>query len=206
MIKKHAFILTLIISLVLLLIAIRVYPGGTYENRYTVGFNWERNYFSNLFEAVALNGKQNISRYWAFCGMFFYSLSTGIFFVDMSKKIPNIIAGKMLRYTGLINMVLTYLTVTALHDLMLTLSNIVFWSCIVFILAFLIKARLFLLSIYCILCLMIFFVAVAIHISNNWALLPLAQKVNSISTLGLLLLLEFLTKKEDFDQAGTKVV
>ena len=88
MIKKHLVLIGITISLILLLIAISIYPGGTYQDKNSVGFDWSKNYISNLFEAKALNGSQNASRVWAFLGMFLYSISCAIFFVNMSKKIP----------------------------------------------------------------------------------------------------------------------
>jgi O-antigen/teichoic acid export membrane protein len=88
MIKKHSVLIGITISLVLLIIAISIYPGGTYQNKNSIGFDWTKNYISNLFETKALNGSQNSSILWAYFGMFFYSISCAIFFVNMSKKIP----------------------------------------------------------------------------------------------------------------------
>ncbi len=47
-------------------------------------------------------------------------------------------------------------------------------------------------------CLLIFYYAVYIHASNNWDVLPVIQKVNTISAILLILGLEYFTKKEDF--------
>ncbi len=79
MIKKYSVLIGLIISVFLLIIAISIYPGGTYQNKNSIGFDWTQNYISNLFEVKALNWVENISRIWAFCGMFFYLISCGIF-------------------------------------------------------------------------------------------------------------------------------
>lgn len=91
MIKKNFVLIGISISLALLLIAISIYPGGTYQDKSSVGFDWTKNYISNLFEAKALNGSQNPSRIWAFFGMFFYSVSCAIFFVNMSNKISTLL-------------------------------------------------------------------------------------------------------------------
>jgi hypothetical protein len=55
-IKKYSILIGLIISVISLLIAISIHLGGTYENKNSIGFDWTRNYISNLFETKALNG------------------------------------------------------------------------------------------------------------------------------------------------------
>ena len=55
MIKKYSIAIGLTIALFSILIAILLYPGGTYENKNSIGFDWQRNYFCNLFETNALN-------------------------------------------------------------------------------------------------------------------------------------------------------
>ena len=198
MIKKHSVLIGITISLVLLIIAILIYPGGTYQDKNSIGFDWTKNYISNLFETKALNGSQNSSRLWAYFGMLLYSISCAIFFVNMSKKIPEKNAANIIEYAGILTMPFTILIITPLHDLMLTISSFLFWTCIVVITVFVVKTRLHFFKIYCIICLIIFYYAVYIHASNNWDLLPIIQKVNTISAILLILGLEYFTKKEDF--------
>jgi len=198
MIKKHLVLIGITISLILLLIAISIYPGGTYQDKNSVGFDWSKNYISNLFEAKALNGSQNVSRVWAFLGMFLYSISCAIFFVNMSKKIPEKIFKNIIKYTGILIMPFTFLIVTPLHDLMLNISNFLFWNCIVAITVFIFMTKLHFFKVYNVICLLIFFYAVYIHTSSNWDLLPIIAKLNSISAIFLILGLEYFTKKEDF--------
>ena len=62
MIKKYFVIIGIIISLIFIIIAILSYPGGTYQDKNSIGFDWTRNYFSNLFETKAINGSQKIGR------------------------------------------------------------------------------------------------------------------------------------------------
>ena len=101
MIKKYSVLIGTIISMIFLLIAIIIYPGGTYQNKNSIGFDWTENYLCNLFETKALNGEQNTSLIWAYIGMFFYSISCGIFFVNMSKKIPEKVSANIIKYTGM---------------------------------------------------------------------------------------------------------
>ncbi len=198
MIKKHSVLMGIIISLVLLLIAISIYPGGTYQDKNSVGFDWAKNYISNLFEAKALNGAENASRIWAFFGMFVYSISCAIFFVNMSNKIPEKVFKNIIKYTGILIMPLTFLIITPLHDVMLNISSFLFWNCIGAITVFIFMSKLHFFKIYNIICLLIFFYAVYIHSSGNWELLPIIQKVNTISSILLILGLEYFTEKEDF--------
>jgi len=198
MIKKYSVLIGLTLSLILLVIAISIYPGGTYQDKNAVGFDWSKNYISNLFEAKALNGAQNTSRIWAYLGMFVYSISCAIFFVNMSKKIPEKNFKNIIKYSGILIMPFTFLIVTPLHDLMLNISNFLFWNCIVAITVFIFMTKLHFFKIYNVICLLIFFYAVYIHTSSNWDLLPIVAKVNSISAIFLILGLEYFTDVEDF--------
>ena len=204
MIKKHSVLIGLTISLIFLAIAISIYPGGTYQDKNSIGFNWTKNYICNLFEAKALNGSQNASRLWAYFGMFFYSISCTIFFVNMSKKIPDKAFKNIIKYTGILTMPFTFLIITPLHDLMLNISSFLFWNCIVAITVFIFMTKLHFFKIYNIICILIFIYAVYIHTSSNWDLLPIIAKVNSISTILLILGLEYFTDKEDFAHIKTR--
>lgn len=198
MVKKYSVLIGVLVSLVFFSIAIAIYPGGTYEDKNSIGFDWTKNYFSNLFEPKALNGSFNRSMIWAYIGMFVYAISCTLFFVSTSKKIPNYNAAIILKYTGILTMPFTFLIITPYHNLMLTISSVLFWTCIVMITVFVLKTRLYFFKIYCILCILIFYYALYIHLSSNWDVLPIVQKVNTITTIALILGLEYFTSKEDF--------
>ena len=204
MIKKHLVIIGIVISLIFIIIAISSYPGGTYQDKNSIGFDWTRNYFSNLFETKAINGSQNSSIIYAYIGVLFYAISCTVFFVNMSKKIPEKNVASFIKYTGILTMPFTFLVITPLHDVMLIISNFLFWTCIIVITVFVLKTRLHFLKLYCIICLLIFYYAVYIHASNNWDLLPIIQKVNNASSILLIIGLEYFTKKEDFAHTALK--
>jgi len=65
MVKKYSVLIGITISIILIMVAISVYPGGTMFDEYTTGFDWAKNFMSNLFGARALNGAENTSRFWA---------------------------------------------------------------------------------------------------------------------------------------------
>jgi len=184
--RKYYVGLGLTISMLLFAIAGWVYPGGTYENKNAVGFNWTKNYISNLFEATALNGAENTSRTWAYFGVFFYSITCAVFFVNMSGKIPDKGSANVIKYMGILTMPVTALIATPLHNLMLNLSNLLFWTCMVWITVFILKTRLHFLKAYGIICLLIFFYAVYVHSSSNWDALPIIQKINTMSSIATL--------------------
>src|ERR1700712_3499318 len=126
MIKKYSVLIGLVISLILIGVAISIYPGGTMFDEYSVGFDWTKNFMSNLFGERALNGAENPARFWAYAGMILLPFTYAIFFINMAKKIPDKKAGYILKYVGIANIFFTFLTVTYLHDTMLIISTSLF--------------------------------------------------------------------------------
>jgi hypothetical protein len=198
LIKKHSVLIGVVISSLLMIIAISVYPGGSMANEYSIGFDWTKNFISNLFGARALNGSENPSRIWAYAGMFLLPCSYAIFFINMSKKIPEKNAGYILRYGGIANVFFTFLTVTGLHDIMLILSTSVFWTCLIVTSVFILKTRLHLLKLFCVITILVFYYSVYLWAISDWDLLPITQKINFISSTLLILGLEYFTREEDF--------
>lgn len=202
MIKKYLVLIGITISIALLMIAALNYPGGTDQDMSTIGFSWSKNFISNLFEENALNGSVNKARIWAMIGMLFYSATCAIFFFNFSKKIVNKIASNFIRYIGILTMPFTFFIATPLHDLMLAISNTLFWACMICITVYLLKSKLILFKIYAIICLVIYYYAMYLYISKEWIALAVVQKWNNITAIILILGLEYFTHEEDF--AGIK--
>jgi len=198
MIKKYAVLTGVVISLVLMMIAISVYPGGSMFDKNSVGFEWSTNFISNLFATKALNGAENPSRIWAYTGMIILPISYAIFFINMSKKIPDKKAGNLIKYLGVANVLCMFLIVTPLHDLMLNISISLFWTCIVIITVFIMKTKLHLFKFFCIVCLVIFYYSIYLWAISDWDLLPTMQKLNFMNSTLLILALEYFTKQENF--------
>ena len=198
MIKKYSVLIGLTISLVSLIIAILIYPGGSMFDKNSIGFNWSKNFISNLFGAKALNGDENPSRIWAYIGMILLPLSYAIFFNNLAKKIPEKNAANILKYGGAANILCMFLIVTPLHDLMLNISISLFWTCIVVTTILIFKTRLHLFKFLCVVCLLIFYYSIFLWATNDWDLLPIMQKVNFINSTLLILGLEYFTKAKDF--------
>ena len=200
MIKKYLVLICVVASVVLLVIATSLYPGGSILDSNSTGFDWSENFISNLFAAKAINGLDNPSRMWALLGMAFHSVGSGIFFINTSKKIPHRHSAYVLRSVGVSNMLFTFLIATPLHDLMVTISSTLTLIGLFYITVFIFKTRLYLLKCYCILCLLIFYYTLFLYGLGNWGLLAIMQKVSFISSTVLVLGIEYFTKLADFQQ------
>jgi hypothetical protein len=181
-----------------MLIAMWVYPGGSIVDEYSTGFNWTKNFISNLFGSRALNGSPNPSQVWAYVAMVLLPGSYAIFFINMAKKMPDKNAAYILKYGGIANVPATFLTVTHFHDVMLIISTSLFWTCMVVITVFIFKTKLHLFKLFCVLTLVQFYYTVYLWGISDWNLLPIMQKVNFIASTLLILGLEYFTRKEDF--------
>jgi uncharacterized membrane protein len=198
MIKNHSVLLCIVISVMLIITATLLYPGGSLFDKNSVGFDWTKNFISNLFAAKAINGLENPSRIWAILGVAFHSVGFGIFFINMSKKMTDRQAATVLKFVGIASIGLDVLIVTPLHDLMVivssTLSLLGLFYCTVFIL----KSKLHILKFACVLCLLIFYYTLYLYGSGDWGLLAIMQKVSFISSTLLVLGLDYFTSLADF--------
>ena len=200
MIKKHSVLICMVISVILMVIATFVYPGGSLLDKNSIGFDWSKNFFSNLFAAKAINGSENTSRIWAIIGMAFHSVGYGIFFINTSKKISAGHAATILKLIGAANILFSFLIATPLHDIMVTISSTLFLIGLFYVTVFILKTKLHLFKFFCIICLLTFYYTLYLYGSGDWGLLAIMQKVSFISSMLLVLGLEYLTKQEDFKQ------
>ncbi len=200
MIKKYSVLICVVISVVLLVIATLVYPGGSLLDKNSTGFDWTKNFFSNLFSAKAINGSVNPSRIWALIGMGFHSVGYGVFFINMSKKISSRHAANILKLIGAANILFTFLIATPLHDIMVTISSTLFLIGLFYITVFTLKTKLHLLKFSCIICLLTFYYTLYLYGSGDWGLLAIMQKVTFLLSMLLVLGLEYFTNQDDFKQ------
>ncbi len=198
MIIKYLVLTCLVISVILIGIATLIYPGGSLYDKNSMGFDWSENFFSNLFELKAINGSVNTSRVWALIGIAFHSLGYGIFFINISKKIATRHAATILKLIGVVNLGCTFLIATPLHDIMVTLSSTLFLIGLFYITVFILKTKLQVLKLACIICLLIFYYTLFLYGSGHWELLAIMQKVSFICSMLLILGLEYFTKPADF--------
>ncbi|MBL7865220.1 MAG: hypothetical protein JNK10_10105 [Cyclobacteriaceae bacterium] len=196
-VKTHSVLICLVISVILIVIASLAYPGGSLLDKNSVGFQWSKNFLSNLFEPKALNGSDNPGRIWAIIGMAFHSVGYGIFFINMSKKIAQRQWANILKYIGAANILLIFLIATPLHDvgvISIVLTLIGLFSITVFIL----KSKLHFLKFCCIICLLTFYCFFFLFGFGYLGWAVIMQKVYNTSAMLLILALEYFTGYEDF--------
>jgi membrane-associated HD superfamily phosphohydrolase len=207
MIKKYSVLLCILTSVILILIATFAYPGGSLVDKNSIGFDWSENFLSNLFATKAINGSENSGRIWAIIGMAFHSVGYGVFFINMSKKISSRQWANILKIIGATNIILIFLIATPLHDLgviSIILTLIGLFTITVFVL----KSKLQLLKFCCIICLLTYYCFFTVFGLGYLGLSVIMQKVFIISSMLLVLGLEYFSKYEDFLQvksAGQKI-
>lgn len=197
MIKKYSVLICLITSVILIGIATLHYPGGSLHDKDSIGFDWSKNFLSNLFAPTAFNGSVNPGRIWAVIGMVFYSVGYGIFFINMSKKISSRLWANILKFIGVFNLIFIFLIATPLHDLG-TISIILTLFGLFTITVFILKSKLHLLKVCCIICLLTYYSFFSFFGFDYLGLAVIMQKVYTISSMLLVLALEYFTKFEDF--------
>ena len=104
--KKNIVIIGLIISIIMIFIAGFLYPGGSLKNINSVGYSFTENYISNLLDYKAVNGVENKARPFGIIGVVLLGLSSGLAFVRLSQKIDSKKYSVVIKYLGLITMVL----------------------------------------------------------------------------------------------------
>jgi len=203
MIKKHAVLIGIVFSLVLLVIAAIYYPGGSQIDKNSIGYDWKNNYMSNLFSPKAVNGLDNASRPWAMAGMFFLCTSCAIFFTSFSKRIPPGAAAGIIKYSGAGAALFVFLTVTPYHDLMIGLSSTCILIAIFYLSVIILKSKLLFFKFLSIACLVTLYLCIYMYYTRSFLnLLPIMQKVCFLTILTWMVGLEYLSKKEDFLQTN----
>ncbi|MGH2665338.1 hypothetical protein [Flavobacterium sp.] len=199
MIKKYSVLICLVTSGILIVIATLAYPGGSLLDKNSIGFGWSKNFLSNLFATKAINGSENLGRIWALIGMAFHSVGYGVFFINMSKKISSRQWATIIKFIGATNIIFIFLIATPLHDVGV-ISIILTLFGLFIITVFILKSKLHLLKFCCIICLLTFYCFFALFGFGYLGLAVIMQKVYVISSMLLVLGLEYFTKYEDFIQ------
>lgn len=197
MIKKYSVLICLLTSVILIVIATLGYPGGSVVDKNSIGFDWSKNFLSNLFATKAINGSENRGRIWAVIGMAFNSVGYGIFFINMSKKISSKVWATILKYIGATNILFIFLIATPLHDLG-TISIVLTLVGLFTITVLILQSKLHLLKFCCIFCILTYYGFFSVFGLGYLGLAVIMQKVYIISSMLVVLGLEYFTKYEDF--------
>jgi hypothetical protein len=116
----------IIIFLVLYLVATCYYPGGSQADKYAVGFSWANNYWCNLLNDTAINGKPNPAKPIAISGMIVLCLALSFFWM-LFPRLVNI--GNLARLTtqvsGILGMFIACFLFTQIdHDIVTNLASV----------------------------------------------------------------------------------
>jgi hypothetical protein len=200
MIKKYSILIGITIGILLLIIATIYYPGGTYENLNSEGYDWVNNYISNLLSPLAVNGVENIARPFAVSGVLFLTGSFGVFFVNFSRRIKIRSASLVIKYLGVLATILGFITVVpSMHDIMVTMSSILTLLIFFYLTVMVIKSKLTLMKIMSIVFLSTFYFGAYMYFTRSFLeYMPIMQKIIFIIKIVWVLSLEYLTRKEDF--------
>lgn len=110
-------VLGAIVFLVLYIISTFLYPGGSQYDREAMGFSWLNNYWCNLLDKYALNGKYNSARPFAMAGMVVLGVTVSLFWYIFPRHVES---GKgnslMIQLSGSLSMTIAMFISTELHD------------------------------------------------------------------------------------------
>jgi len=203
MVKKHLVLLGITAALTLLLTSTAFYPGGSLHDKNSIGFSWQHNYLSNLLNPVAVNHQDNAAQPWAVAGVLFLCVAVAVFFVRFSKKIPDKKAARVVKYTGAGAMFFAVFAATPYHDIAVRLSGTLLMLSSFYITVFLFMSRLHLLKVLSALTLLMLYVCSFIYYTSTFLeILPIAQKVNLILSVGWVIALEYGVRATDLSLAA----
>ncbi len=94
---------------------------GAAAARYPGGYDWSRDYFSTLLRAAP-----SPSRTMAIVGLLVFCASIGFGFERLSRAAESVRRAKVIRIGGIGSMVYASLTITPMHDLMVTVALVFF--------------------------------------------------------------------------------
>lgn len=126
--RNHTILLTAlgIASFPLLFIyAASLYSGGSQANLDAVGYDWVNNYWCNLLNVNAMNGKLNLARPYAISALVLLCISMATFFYNFPKHLPiDPFWNKTIQITGFLSMLAATFIFTDYHDLMTIIASL----------------------------------------------------------------------------------
>lgn len=179
------------------LIATQFYPGGSNFDPSENGFNWQTNYWCELLYEYSKNGHINIARPYALTAMASLTISVGYFWyaypqlLVASEKLTNIV-----RWSGVISMILSSFIFTNFHDSLIYLSVISGSMAYIGLIYVLFRCGHSQYGIYGSICLFLILMNNLIYVVNiGIEYLPIIQKITFLITLSWILSLSVDHKK-----------
>ncbi len=174
------------------------YPGGSPLDAHTIGFDWQHNYWCNLFNSQAINGAPNPARSYAIAATWLLCLSLSLFFFIFSAAFSKRkLWKKIIRFSGTIAMFFAALVVTEWHDLMTILSSVFGLFAVIGILKVIAQSRRRTWQITGILCLVLLGMNNYIYYTEQGlSYLAALQKLSLLCVLAWVVLLNFAAAKQ----------
>lgn len=168
MLAKRLSIVGILVSLACFFAATSQYPGG---------FDWNHHFISTL-----LRGPDGPSRNLAMAGSLFFCVSLAFLFVRLSRAPEFARQAKIIQIAGIGSMVYSSLTMTVLHDLMVSISLLFFLVAIISLLSGLYFNRKKMLLFAGCICLAVLVMSATIYYSGvGVSVLPWAQRLSFCS-------------------------
>lgn len=113
----------ILIFIILYIISTQYYPGGSYTDHTSRGFDWYANYWCDLIREPAKNGETNTARPLALTAMFILCFSLAFFWYYLPKVFSSYKYNRFINYTGITSMILSFFLFTEIHDAILQLAG-----------------------------------------------------------------------------------
>lgn len=180
--KKHWVLSCSLCTLLLFFVATQFYPGGNMTSTQTIGYDWIHNTISALFQPNALNGETNPARYFAIPAMFIYCVSLVFIFRTISKNSATKFHRKTIEIAGIGFAVYTFLIVTPMHNLMVSIALVFFLVTVISMLHDLYLQKNKSLLLFGIVSICIPLINATMYYGNiNYNILPFVQKTGSLA-------------------------
>lgn len=116
----------IIVFVLLYVLASLQYPGGSQVDPQSMEFSWMNNYFCNLLNETAINGKPNLGQPFALASLLVLALSLALFWWSFPHYLPlSQFQTRMIRITGVSSMVIACLLFTQInHDLVTNTASL----------------------------------------------------------------------------------
>jgi hypothetical protein len=127
--RKSIWFLTpifgILIFIFLYFLATQFYPGGSQIDQNSIGFSWINNYWCNLLNETAINGKINSARPIALAGMIVLCLTLSVFWFLFPRNLNIRKSTKIIiQISGILSMIIAMFIFTKYHDIITNLASL----------------------------------------------------------------------------------
>jgi len=146
-----------------------LYPGGNEHDRSAKGFSWQHNYWCDVLEDHAENGKVNTARPVAITAMFILAVSLALFWYHIPKLFNfQSFFNLAVRGCGILSMAVLPFLFTGSHDTVINTAGVLGATATILTLAGLYKIKLYKLFLLGIICIILFLLNNYIYYTKNY--------------------------------------